>query len=255
MGCTIFTNERVNVLRLGAVEAGQVVFYPEEESEIEAQLLLLGEWHVVLSDEPKTLRVYERYVMWEGLNIPFESTSAAALLQVNANAETTISFHLNVYHPDTQSEAFPNRRGLSEIVELKGKVEDGAIVGGLEGLFQRSYEFPCEVSAVFLQFLDDGYVSTSNPVRKPDDIRLNSGIKVYGSGATDTECHMCFEDYDFDGSSGADAIITPCGHVWCRRCIVAVLELKPPTNQGNCPSCQQMVTFQGLRRRDNHYQI
>lgn len=205
---------------------GRVIFYPEEESWIEAQRILMGEWDVVVGNfQPRKLRIYERYVVWEGLNLPFETSNAAALLHVNEEGETTVSLHINVYFPGE----------IEEIIELRGSVVDGSIVGGLDGRTQRSHEQQRAVRATFTRQLDEHVSSTP----KVD-------IKIFGSGESDTECLMCFEDF---GDGGVEAMVTPCGHVWCRCCIIAVLEVKPPSNEGLCPLCKQNVTFTELRRR------
>jgi hypothetical protein len=62
----------------------------------------------------------------------------------------------------------------------------------------------------------------------------------------ETECAVCFEDFD---DANHMAMVTPCRHVWCSGCIIAVLAVTPPNDKGACPTCRTEVRLGDVRRR------
>ncbi len=69
---------------------------------------------------------------------------------------------------------------------------------------------------------------------------------IYGGGSETTECPLCFEDFDDDEHM---PMVTPCKHVWCSSCIIAVCQLAPPHNCGECPTCRKPVHLENIMRR------
>lgn len=57
---------------------------------------------------------------------------------------------------------------------------------------------------------------------------------------TMVECSVCL-------GSITDACRAPCGHKFCRPCILRVLEVRPPEWSGSCPLCRVHISVYNLR--------
>jgi len=56
-------------------------------------------------------------------------------------------------------------------------------------------------------------------------------------------CEICFSSFDELKQCGVQIVTTPCGHLYCRDCILGALNVKP-----ECPHCRSVVREQNLTR-------
>lgn len=58
------------------------------------------------------------------------------------------------------------------------------------------------------------------------------------------ECPICLGTLD-------RACQAPCGHIYCRECIISVMEMRPPNWSGSCPLCRRHISVYNLRDEAN----
>jgi len=75
--------------------------------------------------------------------------------------------------------------------------------------------------------------ASTNSTDKEDDEK-DGTVKV---------CEICFASFAELKECGVQIVTTPCGHLYCRECILGALSVKP-----ECPHCRSEVREQNLTR-------
>ncbi|CAL8095710.1 unnamed protein product [Orchesella dallaii] len=86
---------------------------------------------------------------------------------------------------------------------------------------------------------------TSHPVHRPSQPlpTANNDTDKDEKDGTIKMCEVCFVSFEELKECGVQIVSTPCGHVYCRDCIVGALQVKP-----ECPHCRGEVEVHNLRR-------
>ena len=168
-------------------------------------------------------------VTWKGSNVVLQGDCVIARL---LDGGSKVELRVRAYCPFQTTEWLPGMVGMTEWIILSGSVGPEGIIGrALSGTFQRRGEGPLSCSARFV-----GAVPASAPHSAPD--------KVYDEGE---ECSICMCNY----SDAKPAVVTKCGHAWCAQCIVSVLAISPPSDEGRCPGCRAPVKLSDLTFRSS----
>lgn len=86
---------------------------------------------------------------------------------------------------------------------------------------------------------------TNHPVHQPVNTskEKDSDKEEDEKDGTLKVCEICFASFMELKECGVQIVSTPCGHVYCRDCIIGALTVKP-----ECPHCRSAVYEQDLRR-------
>ncbi|ODM98890.1 E3 ubiquitin-protein ligase RNF4 [Orchesella cincta] len=86
---------------------------------------------------------------------------------------------------------------------------------------------------------------TSHPVNRPfqPEPETKDDSETDEKDGTIKMCEVCFISFDELKLGGIQIVSTPCGHVYCRDCIIGALQVKP-----ECPHCRSSVQVANLRR-------
>ena len=192
------------------------------------------------------LEVSDDVVLYKDLTIPLDSCERE-LRDEGIAGTRTIFMRIVAYVPDTQ---WRNGEPLLEKIEMCARCEFDPVSGNFVNtsdiiniIFQRDNEPPIDAIAT-----RNGYSDKAKRL----SLRATSfkGGGIFNAAFTETECLVCFEEFDGDKHMPMAA---PCGHTWCSSCIVAVLAFSPPENCGTCPTCRSFVKLEDVKRvRLNH---
>jgi len=89
-----------------------------------------------------------------------------------------------------------------------------------------------------------GVYQNSHPVHRPPQAQAEKNdTDEDEKDGTIKMCEVCFASFDELKECGVQIVSTPCGHVYCRDCIIGALQVKP-----ECPHCRSEVKVDKLRR-------
>jgi hypothetical protein len=88
---------------------------------------------------------------------------------------------------------------------------------------------------------------------QPNHPSYQADLTTPSQNATDKEddekdgtvksCEICFSSFVELKQCGVEIVTTPCGHLYCRQCIMGALSVKP-----ECPHCRSEVREETLTR-------
>lgn len=193
-----------------------------------------------VGDAVVPLEINDEYVRYKDCTIPIDSCERE-IMDEGVPGTRTLFMRIVAYVPDTQ---WSNGDPLLEKIELCARCEYDPAVGHfvntadiINVIFQRDAGEPNN-DAIATR---NGYSDKAKRLAKSQSFKGN----VFNASFTETECLVCFEDFDEEKHMPMAA---PCGHMWCSSCIVAVLAFAPPANCGTCPTCRRAVKLGDVKR-------
>ena len=201
---------------------------------------IAGKWKLKMNDRDQSinLEISDDCVKYKDLNIPLDFVERE--LRDEDEEKKTFFMRIVAYVPDTE---WRNGDPSFEKIELCGTCDYDNIIGvfklntdELNATYQKDNEQILSTEAVRYRYSDKISQLAQNAQS------FKGGNEVYD---TESECLVCMEAYDNDKHM---AMISPCGHVWCSSCIVAVFKFMPPEDSGNCPVCRMAVRLREVKR-------
>ena len=218
-----------------------------------SRLGLLGVWKIDMTASPgresARIEINDAVVSYRGLNCPVDACLRE--LREEEEGNWTVYMSCTFYCPENSPD-WHNGPPLLVNIQMSNKCTWEASVNGwmnssstVNVIYQLDEDAPFSTTAS-----RNGYSDKIKQLHEAEKYRTKSGGDsphyIYGGGAQSEECPLCFENFDEDQHM---PMVTKCKHVWCSGCIVAVCQLSPPNNTGECPACRASVALAEIRRR------